>query len=85
MPNCHLKDHPPNVKSQMANTSTTIAALEAALINSTGINGIVMVELGSCPATYTYRQIATLVTLPILIVFGDHLDTPTGIPGLSTV
>ena len=45
--------------------------------------GIVMVELGGCPATYTDRQIATLVTLPILIVFGDHLDTSIGIPGLS--
>jgi pimeloyl-ACP methyl ester carboxylesterase len=57
--------------------------LEAALVNSTGIKGMVLVEPGVCPATYTDAQIATLARLPILIVFGDYLDTPTGIPGFS--
>lgn len=57
--------------------------LEAALVNSTGINGMVLVEPGVCPATYTDPQIATLATLPVLVVFGDNLDTPTGIPGFS--
>lgn len=58
--------------------------LEAALINSTGIKAAVLVEPGRCPAGYTDQQITTLKTLPILVVFGDHLgDVPTGIPGHS--
>jgi hypothetical protein len=57
--------------------------LEAALVNSTETKGLVVIEPGvGCNATvYTDQQIATLATVPILVVFGDHLDTPTGIPG----
>lgn len=43
-----------------------------------------LVETGRCPATYTDDQIKTLATLPILIVFGDHRDTPTSLPSLPT-
>src|SRR5215207_4814709 len=57
--------------------------LEAALVNAIGIKGMVLVEPGVCPATYTDTQIATLARLPILVVYGDHLDTPTGIPDFS--
>lgn len=57
--------------------------LEAALANATGIKGMVLVEPGVCPATYADTQIATLATLPIMVVYGDHLDTPTGIPDFS--
>ena len=35
---------------------------------------------GPCPDTYTDEQIKTLVTVPVLSVFGDHRDTPTDIP-----
>jgi pimeloyl-ACP methyl ester carboxylesterase len=56
--------------------------LEAALINSTGINAMVLVEPGRCPSTYTDEQIATLAKLPILVVYGDHLgDTAKETPG----
>ena len=41
--------------------------------------GLVLVEPGGCPATYTAEQINTLAKVPILVVFGDHRDTPTGI------
>jgi pimeloyl-ACP methyl ester carboxylesterase len=58
--------------------------LGAALINSAVTRGLVLVEPGSCPATYTDEQIATLAKVPILVVFGDHRDTPTGIPTLPT-
>lgn len=44
---------------------------------------MVLVELGVCLATYTDTQIAIPAAVPLLIVFGDHLDTPTGIPGFS--
>ena len=53
--------------------------LAAALLNPAVAKGLVLVEPGGCPANYTDDQIKTLATLPILVVFGDHRDTPTGI------
>jgi hypothetical protein len=58
--------------------------LEAALINPAATKGLVLLEPGSCPATYTTEQIAILAKVPILVVFGDHRDTPTGIPTLPS-
>ena len=53
--------------------------LAAALLDPDGGKGLVLVEPGGCPAKYTAEQIKTLATVPILVVFGDHRDTPTGI------
>lgn len=58
--------------------------LEAALINPAAARGLVLVEPGSCPARYTPEQVATLAKIPLLVVFGDHRDTPTGLPTLPT-
>lgn len=58
--------------------------LAAALLNPGVMKGLVLVEPGTCPANYTAEQIATLARLPLLVVFGDHRDTPTGIPTLPT-
>jgi pimeloyl-ACP methyl ester carboxylesterase len=58
--------------------------LEAALIDPAATKGLVLVEPGSCPARYTPEQIARLAKVPILVVFGDHRDTPTGLPTLPT-
>ena len=58
--------------------------LEAALLNPAVAKGLVLVEPGRCPDTYTEQQIKTLATVPILVVFGDHRDTPTGLPTLPT-
>ena len=58
--------------------------LEAALLNPAVAKGLVLVEPGRCPDAYTDQQIRALATVPILIVFGDHRDTPTGIPTLPT-
>jgi pimeloyl-ACP methyl ester carboxylesterase len=58
--------------------------LEVALLNPTAAKGLVLVEPGRCPATYTDAQIKTLATTPILIVFGDYRDTATGLPTLPT-
>ena len=58
--------------------------LEAALINPAVARGLVLVEPGSCPARYTAEQIAALAKVPILVVFGDHRDTRTGLPTLPT-
>jgi pimeloyl-ACP methyl ester carboxylesterase len=53
--------------------------LAAALLNPAVAKGLVLVEPGGCPPNYTDEQIKTLAALPILVVFGDHRDTPTGI------
>ena len=57
--------------------------LEAALLNPTAAKGLVLVEPGRCPE-YTAEQIKTLASVPTLVVFGDHRDTPTGLPTLPT-
>jgi hypothetical protein len=48
------------------------------------MRGLVLVEPGSCPATYATDQIKALATVPVLVVFGDHRDNPTGLPTLPT-
>ena len=58
--------------------------LETALLAPTATKGLVLVEPGRCPDTYTDQQIATLARVPVLVVFGDHRDTPTGLPTLPT-
>jgi pimeloyl-ACP methyl ester carboxylesterase len=58
--------------------------LEAALIDPAVTRGLVLVEPGRCPASYTPEQIAALAKVPILVVFGDHRDTPTGLPTLPS-
>lgn len=56
--------------------------LESALIDARGIRGIVMVEPGTCNAAkHTDADIAVLAKTPILILFGDQLDTETKLPG----
>ena len=53
--------------------------LETALLNPAATKALVLVEPGRCPDTYTDEQIKVLAKVPILVVFGDHRDTPTGI------
>jgi len=57
--------------------------LEAALLNPANTKGLVLVEPGRCPQ-YTDAQVASLATVPLLVVFGDHRDNPTGLPSLPT-
>ena len=58
--------------------------LESALLNPAAAKGLVLVEPGGCPARYTPAEIDTLAKIPILVVFGDYRDTPTGIGNLPT-
>lgn len=58
--------------------------LEAALLNPAAARGLVLIEPGRCPSTYTDTQIATLARIPILALYGDYLDTPTGISRLPS-
>lgn len=67
----------------MSHSQSGSFPLEAALVDATGIKGMVLVEPGRCPTNYAEQQIATVAKLPMLVVFGDHLSDPTGIPGHS--
>ena len=58
--------------------------LASALLNPAAMKGLVLVEPGTCPANYTTEQIATLAKVPLLVVFGDYRDTPTGLPALPS-
>lgn len=58
--------------------------LHAALTNPAGMRGLVLVEPGRCGgAPFSDEQIATLARIPILVVFGDHLDVETGMHGFT--
>jgi pimeloyl-ACP methyl ester carboxylesterase len=63
----------------MGHSQSGAFPLGAALLNPAVTKGLVLVEPGRCPADYTAEQIKTLASVPILVVFGDHRDTPTGI------
>ena len=52
---------------------------QAALIDPSGIKGIVSIEM-PCVTTLTAAQIGTLAKIPTLIMFGDHLGDVTGGP-----
>jgi pimeloyl-ACP methyl ester carboxylesterase len=58
--------------------------LAAALLNPAVAKGLILVEPGGCPSNFTDDQIKTLATIPILVVFGDYRDTPTGLPSFPT-
>ena len=53
--------------------------MQAALINPEGIAGIVSLEPGGCPVDLDELQLKTLSEIHILFIFGDYLETPTGI------
>ena len=63
----------------MGHSQSGAFPLAAALLNPSAVKGLILVEPGACPGNYTDEQIKTLATLPVLAVFGDHRDTPTGI------
>ncbi len=52
--------------------------LFSALLDPKAAKGLVLVEPGSCPGSFTDEQVRTFATIPILVVFGDHRDTSTG-------
>ena len=63
----------------MGHSQSGAFPLAAALLNPAVAKGLILVEPGGCPPNYTDEQIKTLATIPVLAVFGDHRDTPTGI------
>lgn len=68
----------------MGHSQTGPLPLQAALTNATGLRGLILIEPGRCgTAQLTEQQISTLAAVPILVVFGDHLDATTGLPNFS--
>lgn len=56
--------------------------LQVALRAPDKVKAIVMVEPGGCGAnTFSPAQIATLAKIPTLVLYGDHLEGATGVPG----
>jgi hypothetical protein len=63
----------------MGHSQSGLLPLTAMLADRTAARGLILVEPGTCRASqFTDAQIATLATVPILAVFGDHLDAVTG-------
>jgi pimeloyl-ACP methyl ester carboxylesterase len=50
---------------------------EAALIDPTGVKGIVSIEM-ACTTEMNPRQLAAMAKIPILVMFGDHLGDVQG-------
>jgi hypothetical protein len=50
---------------------------EAAMIDPTGVRGIISIEMG-CTTDLKPDKIATLAKIPILVIFGDHLGDVKG-------
>lgn len=68
----------------MGHSETGTLPLDAALTRPEGIKAVILVEPGGCQAdTWSNEQIARFARVPILTLFGDHLDVPTGSPGFS--
>jgi len=55
----------------------------AALVNPSGVLGLIIIEPSNCThptgPTLTDQQIATLATIPILVMFGDNLSPYPGV------
>src|SRR4029079_18928383 len=48
----------------MGHSQSGVFPLQAALLNPNVMKGLVLVELGSCPSTYTDDQFKALTTMP---------------------
>jgi pimeloyl-ACP methyl ester carboxylesterase len=57
--------------------------IQAALVDPNGIKGMVLIEGGGKLGDLSDQQIGTLARVPILAVYGDHLDADSGVPGFS--
>lgn len=61
----------------MGHSESGTFPFDAALTDPAGTKGLIDIESGGCKSSvYTDDEIDTLATVPILVVFGDHLDAP---------
>lgn len=65
----------------LGHSQSGMLPVDAVLADPAGIAGLIVIEPGTCrSADFTDEQIAALAAIPILTVFGDHLDATTGTP-----
>ncbi len=57
--------------------------LEVALQNPSAVKGMVLLEAVCSTERFSNEQISTLANIPLLIVYGDHLEASTELPGNS--
>lgn len=67
----------------MSHSQSGSFPIEAALVNPDGIKGMVLVEPGHCPTDLDALQHQKLLSIPILIIYGDNLDVPTRMGSFS--
>lgn len=65
----------------MGHSQAGMLPVSAMLADPTGVAGMILIEPGSCRSSeFTDEEVASLATVPMLVVFGDHLDAQTGTP-----
>ena len=66
----------------LGHSESGLFPVQAALVNPAGLEGLINLEPASCnSAGFSEDQIARLATIPILVMFGDHLgDIAPGEP-----
>lgn len=68
----------------MGHSETGAVPLRAASEDPSDIKGLILVEPGGCKYTpWTEEDMKTFTKIPILAVFGDHLDIDLGLEGFS--
>lgn len=68
----------------MGHSATGALPLAAALVNKASARALILVEPGGCRFGPTSpADMAVYASVPILVVYGDHLDADTGLAGFS--
>jgi pimeloyl-ACP methyl ester carboxylesterase len=66
----------------LGHSQSGLFPLRAALTDGSNVRAAIMIEPGFCAAgSFSDNEIGRLARIPTLIVYGDHLDTPTGLSG----
>jgi len=64
----------------MSHSQSGAYPIEAAYIKPDAVAAMIFVEPGRCPNGLKPEQLSVLSKIPTLIVFGDYLTQPTGVP-----
>lgn len=64
----------------MSHSQSGAYPIEAAYIKPDAVAAMILVEPGRCPNGLKSDQLSILSKIPTLIVFGDYLTQPTGVP-----
>jgi pimeloyl-ACP methyl ester carboxylesterase len=68
----------------MGHSQTGRLPVQAALEDPSKVGGMVLVEPGGCNAEgWSDENIAAIAPIPMLVVFGDHLETDTHLPPMN--